>query len=132
MRLTNITLENLYNNSFKTNNSDIIFFRVKNNNSVSLNENTFYLSDDRYNYDSGFIDIDIFLDWKTMKSILAYNNDIVDSKLNNDELNTAFYHINLSKNQTFPNRIIIYNLYPDTECVIKNLMICEEICDDGK
>jgi hypothetical protein len=131
LRLTNATTDNIISNYYRTNYSDPIFFRVKNNNSITINDKSFYLAHDNYNINNGFIDINIFLDWDSKTALLLYNNTYIDYMLSLGDHITQFYHNSLNINETMPNKVLLYNLYPNTSCVVKNLELCEDYCDAG-
>jgi hypothetical protein len=126
-----MTKDNLISNSFRTNFSDPIFFRVKSNRSIAINDKTFYLTKDYYNVNSGFVDIDIFLDWSMQTIMLLYDKMYIDYMLSASDQITNFYHNELTVNETMPNKVLIYNLFPNTSCIVKNLQLCEEYCDQG-
>lgn len=133
LRLTNYTIEQLRNSSHKTFNSDPVFFRIRTNNSIVLNDKYFYFTNfSQNNYDSTYKNIDIFLDWDGNKIFMLYEKNILDNMLPFNDMFTDFYHKNLGKNYTNPNKVILYNFHPNTSCTIRNLQICQDYCDAGK
>ena len=129
LRLTNMSIEELIKNDFKTNYSDPVFLRIRDNNSLSINDKTFYLDNNRYNFNNNFIKIDLILNWDDQSVCVLYNNTLIDSYSSYTELATGFFHIDLSNNFTNPNKFIIYNFYPSTECMFRDLLLCEDFCD---
>lgn len=131
LRLTNYTINQLLNSTYKTNHSDPLFFRIRSNTSLTINDKSFYLDKEKYNFKRlDFTNIDLILNWEDQNILLFYNSELVDDTLSIHNLMTDFYHIDLEKNKTNPNSIILYNFYPNTLCYIKNLQICEDFCDE--
>jgi hypothetical protein len=132
LRLTNFTLESLLNNSLRTNYSDPLLFRIRNNQSICINDQSYFLNFTSYNFKSptGFNLVDLFLNWETNSILFLYNKLMLDMYSGQDELFTSFFHINLMQNYTKPSKVLFYNLYPNTSCYIKNLVLCEDFCDE--
>ena len=132
MRLTNSTLEDLSNNTNRNSNSDPLFFRIRTNNSIVLNDKYFYYTNfTQNNYDSNFKNIDLFLDWKTNKIFALFERKVIDNTLSYSEMLTDFYHKDLNANFTNANKIILYNFHPNTDCTFRNLEVCVDFCDEG-
>jgi len=130
-RLTNMTLNDLVNNTFRTNNSDTIFFRVRQNNSFTLNDQSYFLNFTTYNfnYEFGFNQMDLFLDWENLRVYFLHNQIIPDTTLDSSQLSTDFYHTNLNGSISTTNKMIFYNFNPNTNCVFKNFKVCKDFCD---
>jgi hypothetical protein len=98
-----------------------------------INDKYFYFTNfTENNYDSEYKEIDIFLNWHTHKIFVLFKSKIIDNTLNYDEMLTDFYHKNLHQNTTNPNKLILYNFYPNVHCELKNLEVCEDFCDISK
>ena len=130
LRLTNSSLTELRNNSYRTFTSDPLFFRIRTNNSIVLNDKYFYFTNfTENNYDSNFKSVDLFLDWETNKILSLFERKPIDNTLTYEDSLTDFYHKNLNLNYTNADKIILYNFHPDTNCVFRNLEVCEDFCD---
>lgn len=131
--MTNATFDNLKKNDYRTLNSDPLFFRIRTNNSIILNDKYFYFTNfTENNYDSNFKTIDLFLDWNKNKIFTLFKRKILDNTLTYSEMLTDFYHKNLNENVTNANKMVLYNFHPNTSCVIRNLEVCEDFCDESK
>lgn len=132
LRLTNFTLESLLNNSLRTNYSDPLLFRIRNNQSISINDQSYFLNFTSYNYNSpiGFSLVDLFFNWETNSILFLHNKNMLDMNTGEDNLFTSFFHINLMQNYTKPSKVLFYNLQPNTSCYLKNLVLCEDFCDE--
>jgi hypothetical protein len=133
IRLTNSTLKQLQSSSnitLKTSNSDPLFFRIRTNQSVTINDQSYYLANSTYNYNSGLIHIDAFLNWNDSTVLVLYNKNVIDQRLSVEDHWVNFYHNDLDKSNTIPNKIIIYNFFPNSSCLIKNIELCEDFCDE--
>jgi hypothetical protein len=131
-RLTNMTLNDLVNNTFRTNNSDTIFFRVRQNNSFALNDQSYFLNFTtyNYNYEYGFNEMDLFLDWDNLRVYFLHNKIQPDTTLDSTQMYTDFYHSNLNGSISTTNKVIFYNFNPNTNCVFKNFKVCKDFCDE--
>lgn len=109
-----------------------MFFRIRTNNSIVLNDKYFYFTNfTENNYDSNFKNIDFFLNWDKNKILALFERKIIDNTLSYTEMQTDFYHKNLNFNYTHANKIILYNFHPNTSCVFRNLEVCEDFCDES-
>ena len=71
------------------------------------------------------------MDWNLKTVFVLYNKASIDAEMKFDELITFFYHENLCLNETRPNKFIIYNFSPDSTCIINDLILCENFCDES-
>jgi hypothetical protein len=135
IRLTNYTQQLLQqNNSYLSNVSDPLFFRINANNTIKVNDQSFYMdSQNRTNFAGSnfffFNEIDLFMDWDTQTIVMLFNKVLIDSTLSLSDLTFGFYHDGLQANVTKPSKVLVYNFTPNTTCVIKNLALCEDFCD---
>ena len=139
IRLTSISLNKLKKQNYSTKSkSDIAFFRIKHKNKVYLNDKPIYIGYNKSNFNqSNFTDVDIYFDWDLSKAYLFLNhkgiwNVTSDNKNDSKIIDTTvdFYHEDIDKNVSV-NKVIMYNFIANTTCVIKDLKLCDDFCDNN-
>lgn len=146
LRLTSMNYEELIEKKYLTNNSDIIFFRVRYDDRISFNDIHIYLNTTQSNFgirtkdrnNDEYINADIFIKWEDKKvyffleglgkwNVAAENGK--EDKIKMREF-SDFYHEELPNDKPF-NKIILYNFSPNSSCSIKDIKICgNEFCGE--